>query len=354
MPGDSKTEKASPKKRRDERKKGNVFKSQDIITIVSLIGCFYALKLLFPMIYRTSRAYLVKCIEYVGSVESLSNDKTMSLQNEILLISAKTALPLLLIAAVLAILATGIQTRFLFTGKNLEPKFNRINPIEGLKKLFAGKNAVELMKNLVKITILIVILVGFIQDRITEAGNTMNMDLISSMVYILKEIIKLVELVVMWFIAIAGFDFLFQWWDYERQIKMSKQEVKEEYKQMEGNPEIKAKIKQMQQERARSRMMQAVPEADVIIRNPTHYAVALKYDSEVSGAPIVVAKGQDEAALRIVKVGEENHVFIMEDKPLARAIYASTQVNQEIPPEYYGVVAEILVYIYKLNKKELK
>lgn len=354
MPGDSKTEKASPKKKRDERKKGNVFKSQDIITIVSLIGCFYALKLLFPMIYQTVRDYLVKSMDYVGTMSSLSNDRTIELQNEMLFNSAKTVLPILLISAALAILATGIQTRFLFTGKNLEAKFSRINPIEGMKKLFAGKNAIELLKNLIKITILIIILVGFIQDRILEAVNTMNMDIISSVTYILKEIIALIELVVMWFIAIAGFDLFYQWWDYERQIKMSKQEVKEEYKQMEGSPEIKARIRDIQQQRARNRMMQAVPEADVIIRNPTHFAVALKYDSESSSAPVVIAKGQDEVALRIVKIGEENHVFIMEDKPLARAIFASTKINQEIPPEYYGTVAEILVYIYKLNKKELK
>lgn len=354
MPGDSKTEKASPKKRRDERKKGNVFKSQDIITIVSLIGCFYALKILFPMIYQTCRDYLIKCISYVNEIGVLSNDRTINIQNEMIVNTAITTVPILLIAAALAIIATGIQTRFLFTSKNMEMKFNRINPIEGFKKMFAGKNAVELLKNLLKITILIVILVSFMMDRITEATSTMSMDLISSTKYILLETIKLVELVVMWFIAVAAFDFMYQWWDYERQIKMSKQEVKEEYKQMEGNPEIKAKIKDIQRQRSRNRMMQAVPEADVIIRNPTHFAVALKYDSDSFSAPVVIAKGQDEVALRIVKIGEENHVFVLEDKPLARAIYASTNINQEIPPEYYGTVAEILVYIYKLNKKELK
>lgn len=354
MPGDSKTEKASPKKRRDERKKGNVFKSQDIITIVSLIGCFYALELLFPFIYKTVRAYLVKSIGYIGNINTLTNDRTIVLQNEMIYNSAITVVPILVIAAVLAILATGIQTRFLFTSKNLEPKFNRINPIEGIKKMFAGRNAVELMKNLLKITILIIILVDFMMDRITEATSTMSMDLISSSTYILKEVVALVEKVVMWFVAIAAFDFMYQWWDYERQIKMSKQEQKEEYKQMEGNPEIKAKIRDIQRMRSRSRMMQAVPEADVIIRNPTHFAVALKYDSDSYGAPIVIAKGQDELALRIVKIGEENHVFILEDRPLARAIFDSTDINQEIPPEFYGTVAEILVYIYKLNKKEIK
>lgn len=354
MPGDSKTEKASPKKRRDERKKGNVFKSQDIITIVSLIGCFYGLKYLFPLIYDVVKNCLVRYIEYIGTVNSISNEYTIWLQNQLIIDVAKGAVPLLLISVSLAILATGIQTRFIITMKNLAPKFNRMNPIEGIKKLFSGKSAVELIKNLLKITLLIVILILFMKDRVIEISRTLEMELENSIVYTLTEVIELVELVVMWFIAIAGFDLFFQWWDYERQIKMSKQEVKEEYKQMEGNPEIKAKIRDLQRQRSRNRMMQAVPEADVIIRNPTHFAVALKYDQDANSAPVVVAKGQDEVALRIVKVAEENHVHVIENKPLARAIYASTEVNQEIPPEYYGTIAEILVYVYKLNHKILR
>lgn len=132
---------------------------------------------------------------------------------------------------------------------------------------------------------------------------------------------------------------------------MSKQELKEEYKQTEGNPEIKGRIRNLQRERARSRMMQAVPTADVIVRNPTHYAVALRYDLEKDNAPMLVAKGQDELALRIVAVGEEHGVYVLENKPLARGIFASTQVGAEIPPEYYGMVAEILVYVYRMNNK---
>lgn len=271
MPGDSKTEKASPKKRRDERKKGNVFKSQDIITIVSLVGCFYGLKFLFPFIYRQSKAFMIRYIDAVGEIDTLSNERVMNIQLDFIIDAAKTTIPLLLIAITLAVLAVGVQTRFLFTMKNLAPKFNRINPLEGIKKLFAVKNTVELLKNMIKISILIALLAIFMKDRIIEVLQTMNMSLMDSGRYILIEVVKLIELVAMWFAAIAAFDLFYQWWDYERQIKMSKQEVKEEYKQMEGNPEIKGKIKQMQREIARSRMMQAVPEADVVIRNPTHF-----------------------------------------------------------------------------------
>lgn len=353
MADDSKTEKASPKKRRDERKKGNVFKSQDIIVVISLLGCFLALYELAPFTYRVIREFMVTYIENIGTMDTLNNETAAMIENQMIVAATKTIVPIMLISVVLAVLAVGIQTKFLFSAQSLAPKFSRINPIAGIKKLFSMKNVVELIKNILKISLLIYLIIDFMRDRMLEIPRTMNIDLQNSIKYIVAEMVELIKLVCMWFAAIAGFDFMYQRWDYERQIKMSKQEVKEEYKQTEGNPEIKGKIKSMQQQRARSRMMQAVPTADVVIRNPTHFAVALKYDTEVSSAPVVVAKGQDELALRIVKVAEENHVYVMEDKPLARFIYGSTKLNQEIPPEVYGAVAEILVYIYKLNNKEI-
>ena len=150
---------------------------------------------------------------------------------------------------------------------------------------------------------------------------------------------------------ISVFDLFYQKWEYERQIRMSKQEIKEEYKQLEGDPKVKGKIKELQRKMAMSIMMQQVPDADVVIRNPTHFAVALKYNPDKDTAPVLVAKGQDELALRIVKVAEENNVFVIENKPLARAIFAATDLNQYLPPDFYGAVAEILVHVYKLNHK---
>ncbi|MEG0780057.1 MAG: EscU/YscU/HrcU family type III secretion system export apparatus switch protein, partial [Oscillospiraceae bacterium] len=154
------------------------------------------------------------------------------------------------------------------------------------------------------------------------------------------------------FTALAAFDFGYQWWEYERQLKMSKQEIKEEYKQMEGDPQVKGKIKDIQRKMAQSRMMQQVPDADVIIRNPTHFAVALRYKQERDPAPVVLAKGQDELAQRIVQVAEEHHILTVENVPLARALYATAEIGQEIPPELYGEVAEVLVYLYRVDKKE--
>ena len=210
---------------------------------------------------------------------------------------------------------------------------------------------VELIKSILKIIILIAVIYNIIIDDMVQVVRTMDMDITLSGAYMLQMVMTLVLRICIAFLAIAALDFLYQWWEYERKLKMSKQEVKEEFKQTEGNPEIKSRIRNIQNQRARERMMQAVPNADVVIRNPTHFAVALKYDADSYGAPIVLAKGQDELALRIVRVAEESGVAVVENPPLARGIYASTNLSQEIPQEFYGAVAEVLVYVYKMNNK---
>ena len=257
----------------------------------------------------------------------------------------------MLISVGLSIIATGAQTRFLFTSKKFAPKLRNISPLNGIRRMFSLKNVVELLKNLIKVAVLAVILYVVLRDDFVAVVRTMDMDLTVSTAFMLSMALDMVLKVVLVFVVIAAFDYLYQWWEYERQIKMSKQEVKEELKQTEGNPEIKGRIRNLQRQRARSRMMQAVPGADVIIRNPTHFAVALKYDIYRDAAPIVIARGQDSLALRIVRVGEENDVAVIENRELARGIYAETEIGQEIPREYYGAVAEILVYVYRLKNK---
>lgn len=347
MAGESKTEKATPKKRRDERKEGNIFLSSEIVSVMGVLGTFYSLKLLFPFIYKTVKDFMEHYL-------SLAADDRVSFVNifkEFTEAVIKGAFPIMLIGILLTVVATGAQTRFLFTMKKVRPKLSNINPLQGIKKIFYLKNLVELLKSLIKVVILAVILYMALKEDFSAVVRTMDMDLKVSTVFMFNRVMDMVMKVVLVFAVIAMFDFLYQWWDYERQIKMSKQEVKEELKQTEGNPEIKGKIRQMQKQRARTRMMQAVPDADVIIRNPTHYAVALKYDVQRNSAPVVIAKGQDELALRIVSIGEENGVVIIEDKPLARGLYAAVELGTEIPKEYYGVVAEILIYVYRLKNK---
>ena len=353
MAGDSgeKTEKATPKKRRDQRKEGNVFQSKDVVTVVSLFGSFYILKLLFPKIYETVRAFMIDFIGFAGTVTDASQEQINEIGLMVVVAIVKTILPLLLITSVLAIVATGAQTKFLVSGKSIRPQFKRLNPIEGIKKLFSLQNMVELIKSILKIIILIAVIYNIVIDDMVQVVRTMDMDIIVSGTYMLEMVMTLVLRICIAFLAIAALDFMYQWWEYERKLKMSKQEVKEEYKQTEGNPEIKSRIRNIQNQRARQRMMQAVPGADVVVRNPTHFAVALKYDADRWGAPVVLAKGQDELALRIVRVAEESGVAVIENPPLARGIYASTDLAQEIPQEYYGAVAEVLVYVYKMNNK---
>lgn len=350
MADDSKTEKATPKKRRDERKKGRVAVSKDVGMIASLLGTFMIIKVLFPFIYRTMRDYMIKYVSLAPTAVTLSDYTTRVFWDTAEAI-LKAAFPVLLVSIAMAILGTGVQTKFLFTKSNMAPKFNRLNPISGIKNILSLKSLVELIKNIIKITILILILYQIIKGDLRAVARTVDMDLRDSTVFVLAAIMEMIIKVSIVFLGIAGFDYFYQWWDYERQMKMSKQEIKDEFKQTEGNPEIKGRIRNIQRERAQSRMMQSVPAADVIIRNPTHYAVALRYDIEKDNAPVLLAKGQDELALRIAAVGEENGVYVLENKPLARGIFASTKVGEEIPADYYGMVAEILVYVYRMNNQ---
>ena len=346
-----KTEKATPKKRKDERKKGNIFLSQDIVTVVSLAGIFYLLKGIFPMIYESMRAFLVQMIDGVSGISSLEGVMSKSLVKEIILILIKTVLPLILTTAVVAILVTGVQTRFLFSSHKIKPKFSNLNPLNGIRKMFAARNLVELIKNILKFIVIGIVVYQVLKSEIGNSSRTLDMSVIQATSWMLSVVMKMIPKVLLAFVAIAFLDFLYQRWEYERQMKMTKEEIKEEFKMTEGNPEIKGKIKSLQQQRARNRMMQAVPQADVIIRNPTHYAVALQYDLNKNPAPVVIAKGQDAVALRIVEVAKEHGVMVVENKPLARGIYATTKLNQEISPDYYGMVAEILVEVYRVNKK---
>ena len=351
MASDEKTEKATPKKRRDQRKKGNVATSKDVIAVASLVGCFYCLQMLFPTIYKSLREMMIFQISSVAAIDELSLGNLQILGMKSVNTLAKCIFPLGVISLSIGVIATGIQTRFLFTKEPLKFKLSKLNPLNGIKNMFSAKQLVELVKSVLKIIILAVVLYNILKDEIIVIAQMLDVNPINASAYVLKEIMSMVLQIGMIFAAIAGFDYFYQRWKYEKDLKMSKEEVKEEFKQMEGDPKVKGKIRSLQQSMARSRMMQAVPDADVIIRNPTHYAVALKYDIDHDNAPKVIAKGQDLVALKIVEIGQQNKVTVIENKPLARGLYASTPLGGQIPAEYYGVVAEILVEIFRMNKK---
>lgn len=352
MERDQKTEQATPKKRRDERKRGNVFSSKDVVNLVSIFLLFYLLQLYFPVIIEEITKVLYQFFDYLATHPFASEDFAGRVIIDLVISLAITTLPLLAVSMLVSVIATGVQTKFLFSSESLKPKFSRLNPLQGIKRMFSMRNTVELFKSLIKIAVILYVLYSFYVNRIEEIVMTLQMDLIQSINLILNAIMDLIIQVSIVFLVIAGADYMYQRWDYEKNIRMSKQEVKEEFKQMEGDPQVKGKIKQRQRQFAMSRMIQQVPTADVVIRNPTHYAIAMKYDIERDAAPMIVAKGADEVAMRIVRVAEQNGVYVTEEPELTRAIYSIVDLNGFVPFEYYRAVAEVLAFVYQMKERE--
>ncbi len=347
-----KTEKATPKRKQDERKKGNVFMSREAVTVVTLLASFFTLKILAPFTFGNIKSFFQTFVELCSSVTTLNIKSVHELWIKCLVQFVMAAFPILLATVLAATLATMLQTKMLFSMESLKFKGGRLNPLSGFKKMFSLKALIELLKATIKIVILGSILYNILQDRLLELPKLIDMPanrVFSVTGDIVSQIVTMVGIL---FIALAAADYLYQWWDYEKNLRMSKQEIKDEYKQMEGDPQIKGKIRSMQQQRARNRMMQAVPSADVVIRNPTHFAVALRYDREKDNAPVVVAKGKDRLAFKIIEIAEQNEVYVMEDRPLARALYASIEIGQEIPGQFYEPVAQALAFVYNLKKKD--
>ena len=349
-----KTEKATPKKRKDERKKGNVFLSRDAVTAVSLIASFYALKIFAPSIFTNVQDLVRRYISLAGTKEVFLASDISTIFTDLGLVFLKTAMPLVAVSVLVAVIVTMAQTKMLFSTKAFAPKFSRINPLNGIKKMFSIRAIVELLKSLLKIVVLLYMVYTVLIDEVTTLPMLINMTPVSAINRTGEIIMDVVLKSGIAFVFLAAADYLYQWWDYEKNMKMSKQEIKDEYKQIEGNPQIKGRQRNIAQQRSRQRMMQNVPEADVVIRNPTHFAVALKFDRDKDRAPRVVAKGMDQLALRIVKVAEENDVYVTEDKPLARALYDAVEVGDEIPEEFYKAIAKILAFVYNLKDKNKK
>lgn len=346
--GQEKTEEPSARKLRKAREEGNVFQSRDIVTLAVLLATFITLNLTYKWIYRSVRSFMVWIIGLIGG-------KSLTLAPQIVtkfMSAAVCVLPIMIIAIVAGIVAVGVQTRFNRTMKPLRPHFNRLNPANGIKRVFSLRNLLEVLKSIIKIVILFFLLYSMISSDITPLARMMDMDLLSSGQSIMSLIFNLVMRVALAFGVIAFIDYMYQRWEYHKNMMMTKQEVKDEYKEEEGNPETKNRIRKAQREMSQRRMIQEVPKADVVVRNPTHVAVALRYDPDKMAAPIVVAKGLDSLALRIVSVAEANGVPWVENKPLARDLYDACDLGQAIPQEYFGAVAELLIYIYRQEGRE--
>jgi len=348
MADDSKTEKATPKKRRDERKKGHVPLSKDMVSIATLIGSVLILRLTVPGMAQKIHAFMTFCFTLSQYTQPGEIPRQLLMRSIELI--ASVLWPLLLMTVLVAVAATMGQTRGLVAAESIKPKFDKLNPISGFKNMFSLKNLVEVLKNLIKITILLYILYTSVRSQIEISEAYLRADLNNAIWHVLRAIFNMLLKVSAAFFVIAVIDFFYQRWQFERDMKMSKQEVKEEYKQTEGDPQVKGKIKEVQRRMAQSRMMAKVPEADVIIRNPTHVAVALRYHAGEDAAPVVLAKGIDYMAKRIVDVAQAYDIVTIENVPLARALYAQVELDQQIPAELYEAVAEVMVYLYRLGR----
>lgn len=343
-----KTESATPKRRQDARERGQVFKSMELVMTGSLFIMLGVLKILTPMIAENlmnfSAAFLSG--QYLTN-EVLNVDNIGPVMQEMIFGFLQIMLPILAIAVVGGVLLNIIQTGFLFSTKALEPKMSRLNIAEGFKRMFSGRTLFELLKAILKIIVIGAVIYTEIQTDLPAFSMMLSPSLTATILEVAELIFNAGFKIMLFLSAIALLDFMFQRRKYEKDLMMTKYEVRMEMKQQEGDPQIKGKIRQKQRQMAMMRMMQDVPDADVIITNPTHYAIALKYDEGKSSAPIVVAKGKDLVAQKIKEIAAEHKIEMVENKPLARSLYVMCEIGEQIPVEMYQVVAEILAQVYK-------
>ena len=355
-PGGEKTEEPTAKKLEDARKEGQVAKSKEIANGLGLLALFLLLKIMvgsigtsflesFSMVYNR-----IPVICKLNGGASPMGDISVLLRTVMLRILI-ILLPVLLIGFAVAFVSDLFQVKWRPTSKPLQPKFSKLNPLNGIKKIFSAQSLVELVKSVAKILLIALVTYSYIKKKSGLLYALYDMSMMQAVNLIGETVIELGIRISAIYMIIAGADFMYQKYKFKNDMKMTKQEVKEEYKNAEGDPEIKGKIKARMREASQRRMMQAIPKADVVITNPTHYAVAIRYDTEVAPAPIVVAKGSDYLAQKIKQIARENNVEIVEDKPLARMLFANVDVDKQIPPELYQAVAEILAMVYHAQGK---
>ncbi len=347
-----KTEKATPKKRQDARKEGTVLKSTEVNTAVQMVALFGSLLMFGQYLFRKITEILMIYISGSYSVrDGFSIQKMQGIFSNAVTELLMTIAPILAVAFVSAVVINMAQVGFNFTTKPLMPKFSKINPLSGFKRIFSMRSLVEMVKSLTKISVMAwVVYMEFIKNY-KESPNLMFTDINTAGAQIFSMASGIASKACIAFVALGCADYLYQWWEYEKSLRMTKQEIKEEYKSIEGNPEIKGKIKQKQREMSQRRMMTQVPNADVVVTNPTHFAVALKYEEDGESAPVVLAKGQDLIAQKIKQVAREARVEIVENKPVAQALFFACEIGSQIPEDLYQAVAEILAYVYNVKNK---
>lgn len=347
---EEKTEQATPKKKREARDKGQVVQSKDFTGAISLFVVFTALGILGDYIVNGIMGYTLYTFNLIPETQALfETENYLGYMGYFLETILRLSLPLLTVALVVGVLISYLQVGFLFTLETIKPKFSKINPLKGFKNMFSTRSLVELIKSVSKASALLYLAISYLLSHMRELIITFEL-MPNQTIGVMWDIAYGVVLrCTVFLLIVAVFDFIYKRYKNNKDLMMSKQEIKDEYKQSEGDPKVKAKIRERQRRFAMSRMMQEVPKADVVITNPTHFAVVIKYDAEVSSAPVVTAKGQDLVAMNIKRIAAENNVPIVENKPLAQTLYKTLEIGQVIPPDLYEAVAEVLAYVYKLN-----
>ena len=355
-PGGEKTEEPTAKKLSDARNEGQVAKGKDLTSAVMLLVLFMVLRFTVGNMGEGFIECFNKNYTQIGDLFTSTHGEynmqyTIALIQSAALDMLKLLIPFFGIGFIIAIVIELAQVKWKPTSKPLQPKLSKFNPINGIKRMFSVRTLVSLIKQVVILVVIFIVVYNKLKSRMSDIYMLYDIPLISA-VMLLGDIIFDIGTVICVIYTIIGIaDYVFEKRKFRKDMMMTKQEVKDEWKNTEGNPEVKNKIRQKMSEASRRRMMQAVPEADVVITNPTHFAVALKYEQNKGKAPVVVAKGEDYLAAKIKEAARENNIEIVENKPLARMLYYNVELDEEIPPELYQAVAEVLAFVYNIKNK---
>jgi flagellar biosynthetic protein FlhB len=347
-----KTEEPTQKKLGEARSRGQVAVSREVNTWLMLVAGTLAVAMMAPWVMGRLRIALLPYVEYphLISLDIVSAEQRM----EATLMAALVALaPALLVFFLAALFGPILQNGLIFAPKALEPKLEKFDPIKGAKRIASMRQAIEFPKGIVKLVIVGAVVLLTTLPAFIGLDTVPALALPDFLSVLHGLIVKVLVAVLAVLIVIAIIDLVFQRQQFQKQMRMTRQEVKDEFKQSEGDPLVRQRLRQIRMDRARARMMQAVPEADVVVTNPTHYAVALKYQPDAMGAPKLIAKGVDNVAQRIREVAEENDIAIVENPPLARALYASVDLDDEVPPEHYQAVAEVISYVWNIEGRRM-
>lgn len=345
-----KTEDPSEHRIEEFRKKGDVASSRELTSVLVLAACLMTLSLSLVFVFEQMTAYIEWL--YTLDLNAAFEPKALhTITTKTFIVAAKCSAPVLFVAMCIGVLAQVAQIGFLYSPDILELNFERVNPLSGIKKLFSKQALFESVKGVIKFAVIIAVVYAYMKDDMVRYNAFMHMEVSQSYFQAKDLLMKISFAILMAWGVIALLDFGWQKYTYKQKLMQTKQQTKQESKEQDGNPEIKQKIRQIQREMASKRMIQDVKTADVIVTNPTHISIVLKYDSETMVSPMIIGKGQDHLAMKIREIAQQHNIPIVENVALARTLYKTVKVGQPVPRNMYKAIAEVLAFVYKLKKK---